>query len=198
LAAGGINIMNFLFSVYLMMWIQTFINSESATVDSVDFFDEGDAKNAYAAIMINTCILCAPIVPAAGVISDKVAPFLSVPTSFLLRGGITLYFYLYVDSPTGTQTIFVCAGMMILTMVENIAVNAMFLRTMPSDVRGSMLGVFAMAGHVAALVFTLVSKNFITNSDNYKAPFKIVIFSDFVLCLFGIILALCGKLRFPT
>jgi hypothetical protein len=104
--------------------------------------------------MLYTCILCAPIVPAAGAISDKVAPFISVPFSFFLRGLVTLIFYTKVNEPFGFFTIFICAGMMILTMVENIAVNAMYLRTMPADVRGTMSGVFMMTGLIAALIFT--------------------------------------------
>jgi nitrate/nitrite transporter NarK len=148
--------------------------------------------------MMSTCVLCAPIVPAAGIISDKVAPYVSVPTSFFLRFGITIYFYNFVDSPTGTLTILVTSCMVILTQVENIAVNAMYLRTMPSDVRGSMLGVFAMFGHISGLFFTQLSQYMITESGNYKAPFKIVIYSDFVVFVIGLILAFCGKLRFPS
>ena len=35
-------------------------------------FEDAEAKDAYAFIMIVVCILCAPIVPTAGVFSDKV------------------------------------------------------------------------------------------------------------------------------
>jgi hypothetical protein len=184
IAFGVTSFMSVLFITCLEEWVIAFGPS-----------NEQSAREVYTSLMKTTAVICLPLVFIFGYMSDKVQPFISLPSLFLLRGIMSAVFCFYdFGIPDGrTPGIYVVvAFMMVFTLGLATAINAMFMRTLPSDIRGTMLG-FLMT--VSQLVLAIFVKT-IQQYDDSKKPFNIVLWADFSMAVVSMILAIIGQLRF--
>jgi len=131
----AVAIMPLLFAIYLLLWITSF-------VDSGYLSSESEAKKIYARIV--TITICAVVVclPLIGWLTDRVPARVLAPISFAIRGSIAFTFVTFVDKPDSVWTIVVSVLMIISCMLENVCINALFMRTLPAEIRGAMTGLF--------------------------------------------------------
>ena len=87
-----------------------------------------------------------------------------------------------------------CVLLIIFTVVEAISVEVLFMKGMPSDIRGTMMGVFAFSGAVGTLVFTLIGGQ-LFDKVNRCAPFVFLAIMDTFLVVLVLILIACGKFK---
>ena len=100
----------------------------------------------------------------------------------------------YVNKPDTATSIIVCTLLICGTAAENVSMEAFFVKRIPSDIRGSMTGVFNFFGQIGILIFTQVGG---TLTDNFgsKAPFYFVGMLDASITVIIIILSLMGYLK---
>ena len=95
------------------------------------------------------------LLPLLGYLGDKVSSTILVPTSFTLRG-VTGYLFIWLSDPNSWFAKSICVLLIIFTVFEGISIEVLLMRGMPSQIRGSMLGVVGFSGKLGAIVFTLV------------------------------------------
>lgn len=84
--------------------------------------------------------------PALGWLSDKMKPNIMVPVSFLIRCIVCASFVFLIEVPDSNWAILLSVFLIISSMIENVCIMALYLREMPSDLRGAMLGTLAFFG----------------------------------------------------
>ncbi len=81
--------------------------------------------------------------------------------------------------------------LIISTVIENVSIEVLFMRTMPGDVRGAMNGIFHLFGQIGLIFFTYVGGVAFDDVGPW-CPFFIVGCCDVVLMLASILLACKG------
>jgi len=131
--------------------------------------------------------------PFLGYISDIAPSHILIPLSFGIRG-LSVVLFMYVERPDS----FACKLIVVLfgigTPMEFISVDVLFMRTLPKDVRGAMLGAFAFFGQIGSLIFTQVGGH-LFDTVGPKSPFAVVAIADILFFTLSTILACCGYLR---
>jgi len=126
-------------SLYLLLWIDSFV--DSGYLKSTD-----DAKNIYSHIIATSVVFLMLTGPLIGSAADKLSLTVMVPLSFLMRATVTISFFLYVDKPDSPWTIAVILVMVTCTVIENVMIQKLFMRTLPDDIRGTMIAVIHLFG----------------------------------------------------
>ena len=126
-------------SLYLLLWIDSFV--DSGYLKSTD-----DAKNIYSHIIATSVVFLMLTGPLIGSAADKLSLTVMVPLSFLMRATVTISFFLYIDKPDSPWTIPVILVMLTCTVIENVMIQKLFMRTLPDDIRGTMIGVIHLFG----------------------------------------------------
>ena len=103
------------------------------------------------ASMIGTIVL----VPVLGWIADKLPSAVIIPIIFTLRA-ICAISFIWLDDPTSWLTSSIACALIIFSAAESISIEVLLMRGMPSEIRGTMMGVFAFFGQIGTLFFTLV------------------------------------------
>ena len=87
-----------------------------------------------------------------------------------------------------------CVLLIIFTVVEAISVEVLLMKGMPGQIRGSMMGVFAFAGMLGTIIFTLVGGQLFDIIDRC-APFVFLAAMDTLLVLLTLVLIAGGKFK---
>mmetsp|Transcript_18423 Transcript_18423/g.13264 ORF Transcript_18423/g.13264 Transcript_18423/m.13264 type:complete len:185 (+) Transcript_18423:270-824(+) len=179
-------LINVLFSVYLLLWITSF-------VDSGILETEAQAAALYSKIAICSLLAGALIVPFAGYLSDKISPIYVIPTAFIFRGMVVLCF-LQLSRPDTLWSYLLCTSMLVGSLFEGVSIEVLLLRKLPSDVRGVMTSLFGLFGMTGGLLFTLIG-SIIYEEYGANSPFVVVGICDIAIAVVVILLACLGKLR---
>ena len=127
-----------LFSSYLILWIQTFV--DKGVLDN-----ENQGKDIYTFIMVASALVSVFIFPIAGFLVDYFPAHITVPGSFIFRCLTTLLFW-SIERPDTTIAYAVCITMVVGTIIENIAVDSIFNKNLPKETRGVMSGIYSFGG----------------------------------------------------
>ena len=88
----------------------------------------------------------------------------------------------------------ICCLLIIFTVLEAISIEVLFFRGMPSQIRGTMMGMFAFFGQLGTLVYTLVGGQMFDRIGR-NSPFIFLAIMDSFLVLLALIMACTGKLK---
>ena len=132
--AGIVRLVLILFSTFMLLWITSF-------VDSGLLPNEKASKDLYSMIVMLSIITTLVVLPVSGCLGDRVPTTIMIPVSFGLRGLCGMAF-LYISDPRTTASIILCVALITLSMVENVCIEATFMKGMPSDIRGIMVGFY--------------------------------------------------------
>ena len=116
-----------------------------------------------------------------------------VPIAFILRG-ISGYAFLWLKNPESIASKVMCVLLVVFTVVEAVSIEVLFFRGMPSQIRGTMMGMFAFFGQVGTLVFVLLGGQMFDKIDR-SAPFVFLALADTLLVLLVITLICLGKFK---
>jgi len=185
----AVAILPILFSIYLLIWINSFYDNGYLKTES-------EVKEIY--IRIVNCAMAFSVValPAIGYAADKLPLKYLVPFSFFLRGAIGTAFLMLVHTPDGIWTILVVLGLITCTTMENVMIQKLFMNGLPDATRGTMIGVFHLFGQLGQIFFTLACVSLIQKHGT-KSPFALVLISDVILFLAGAVLGGLGYLDKP-
>jgi hypothetical protein len=135
------SVMALLFSVYLMLWVSSFINTG-------ELANEDEAQDVFSKITLFSFVGMLLSLPILSALVDRSRPNIIVPLAFLLRGLSILTFLVYIKTPYTFGVNFVCFSIVLFGMLENISVTTLFLKGMPNDIRGTMLGALHFFGQI--------------------------------------------------
>ena len=185
LGAAIIRLLAILFSNFLLLWIMSFVDDGLITNDQ--------SKDLYQFIILTSTIATIVLTPLLGYIGDKVPSTIIVPVAFTLRG-ICGYSFMWMKSPKSFFSVTLCCLLIIFTVIEAISIEVLLMRGMPSQIRGTMMGMFAFCGQLGTLMFTLIGGQLFDRIDR-NAPFVFLAMMDTLLVLLTLTLICLGKLK---
>ena len=82
----------------------------------------------------------------------------------------------------------------IASAIQYISVEVLFLRSLPNEIRGTMIGISNFFGLLGQTIFSVVA-GIIFDKIGPASPFTLVAFCDFTIAIVAIIVACYGNLR---
>ena len=137
-------------------------------------------------------VLTFVLLPMIGHLADKAPSKIVIPSACLLRA-IAAAAFTQLTDPRQALTIASCSFVILASCLENVAVEVLFMRQMPGDVRGAMNGVFHFCGQVGILWFSQIGGR-LFDTVGPAAPFGFLAFCDVVLFVIALGMICCGKL----
>lgn len=153
--------MPLLFAIYLMIWISSFVE-EGLIDDDGHEFDDKHAKNIFSKIVLIVGIVTISLMPVIGWFVDKVEGHITIPLAFGSRAVVMLIFLYFVKEPENWGTYIVCTFMITFSFFERIAVEKMFQQSLPSEIRGTMIGVLHLFGQIGQIIFATIAAILVT------------------------------------
>ena len=175
-----------LYSIYLMLWMTSFI--ESGKIES-----EERVKTLYSEVLTGAMIGTLFALPIIGKIADTAPIGLFLPGAFLLRGAIASQFK-NISEPESTVSIILSMLIIIASAIQYISVEVLFLRSLPNEIRGTMIGLGNFFGLLGQTIFSVVA-GIIFDKVGPASPFTLVAVCDVGIAAIAIIISFYGLLR---
>lgn len=137
-------------------------------------------------------VLTGALLPVIGYYADRVSSKIIVPLAFLTRC-VAAVMFVSINVPNTLLSYLSCSLLILATTVENVAIEVLFLRDMPGQVRGAMNGCLHFFGAIGILFFTKTGGYLFDNVAPW-APFALIGVCDFLLFVLATALALLGFL----
>ena len=176
-----------LYSIYLVLWIDSFVHSGALESDS-------QAKKIYSALLTAAAISAMIVVPIFGKYADKIPPSIIIPLVFFIRSA-TAFQVQKIDDPNGNWFAIVSVSIVLASTIQVITVTTLFIRNLPNDIRGTMVGIWQFFANLGCTIFSLVG-GILFDEISPSAPFDLVAVCDAAICILAIILACFGSLRY--
>lgn len=156
------------------------------------------ASTIHADFILNKTAVALLILPYAGMMADSVEPYIALPIAFAARFMFALLFIFLVNDPAGDWFIFLAISLDASTTFEATIVNALFNRTLPSDIRAGMTSAYTFSGSFFKIFITIAfSKIFDPTVPNNKSVYWGLVICDTILFATSLTLSLTGYLRKP-
>jgi MFS family permease len=175
-----------LFTVYCLMWIVSFV--DSGVVE-----DDQHAQVIYQKITLTALVGVAICLPIVGWVSDKYGPHITIPLSFVIRA-LVLMSFLTIKKPDSYFSYAMCSIIIISSAMQASSIDALFLKSIPKEIRGAMVGTYNMFANVGTLLFTYYGGPAF-DKIGPASPFIMIACGDWLVFLLAIILAIFGVLK---
>ena len=133
------------------------------------------------------------IAPFVGYLADKLHWGLSISFAFALRFATGVLF-LQIKDPRTSLALTLCMLYVVSSVIANISIEAAYLKGIPSEIRGVMLGLFFLFAFTGVVLFTLAA-GYLHDVVGPKTPFNLVLAVDGIYLFILIVMGLCGKLK---
>ena len=147
------------------MWIMSF--HESGILES-----KAESERIYMQVVSFSLICILLIAPLFGLISDKQDPRIVVPFAFLLRGFVSACFA-FIETPAEIHSFIVCILLILVSLIQFISVEVLFMRDMRKSIRGTMSGLAFFFGSIGTTTFALIG-GIMFDKIGPWAPFMLV------------------------
>jgi predicted MFS family arabinose efflux permease len=139
--------------------------------------------------MLGTAI-CLPFV---GHISDKLGAHITVPGSFFARA-VVLTCFMYITDPDSIFAYTLCSLIIITSAMQASSVEVLFLKTVPKEIRGAMVGALNLFANIGTLLFTHYGGPAFDNIGP-ASPFAIIACGDWLVFTLAFALVTFGLLK---
>ena len=174
-----------LFSNFLVLWLTSFADEGLIT--------EARSKELYQRLILTSVAFSILLAPLFGSISDRLPSRIVIPVAFTIRG-ICGYSFLFMDNPESLFSIVFIVVLIVSTLLEGISLEVLFLRGLPNQIRGTMIGVYSFFGHIGILLFLLVGGQMFDKIGK-NSPFVFLAIMDTIVVLVALIMVCMGKLK---
>ena len=175
-----------LFSVYILLWIASF--KQSGVIET-----QAETKSIYQKIILYSLVSLVVTAPLIGWIADKISRRVFIVVSFLFRGLACLSFT-QIDDPRNPLPVIITVMMMQFSMWEYIGIESTYMKALPSDVRGMMVGLFQLMGQIGTVLFTFTG-GYLFDKYSPVAPFVLLGSLDLTFLLAFLCLIMCGRMQ---
>jgi predicted MFS family arabinose efflux permease len=131
--------------------------------------------------------------PLVGHISDKIGAHITVPASFLCRA-VVLSSFMYITDPDSILAYALCSLIIITSAMQASSVEVLFLKTIPKEIRGAMVGTLNLFANVGTLLFTHYGGPAF-DKIGPASPFAIIACGDWVVFTIALALVTLGMLK---
>ena len=128
-----------------------------------------------------------------GFFVDKSDMRILVPTLFASRALCGTGFY-FIEDPSTWYSYILCISTIVVSMLQYVAIEALFLRGIQSHIRGTMQGLSLFFGAIGATSFALFAGKLFDQVGPW-APFMLMSGADFVIFIFTLIWIALGLLK---
>ena len=118
----------------------------------------------------------------------------SIGIAFLLRAIVFIFGFPRLSAPDAVWTYITVSVMLACTGVQSIAVESYFSKLVPSDIAGSMRGLYNFFGQIGVLLMSMLA-GYLFDIWGPASPFLIIGILDFTLASLTILLCLLGKIK---
>ena len=146
ISALVIRLVTVLFSVFMILWLSSFIQSGH-------FANQTQVLQTYRKIIVMSMILTGVLLPIIGHLADSTPSRIIIPLAFLTRC-IAAFLFVTIQVPDTFLSYLSCSILILATTIESISVEVLFMREMPGEVRGAMNGCLHFFGQIGILIFT--------------------------------------------
>jgi MFS family permease len=166
----------------MILWLQSFpeISQEEGLI-------------VYRRIILVSMVLTGAFLPLIGHTADKIPSKYLMPAAFSIRC-LACFLFVRIVDPNTYMSYISCSLLILSTTVENVAMETLFMKDMPGNVRGSLNGCLHFFGCLGLLLFT-ESAGWLFDCVGPYAPFALVGAFDAILCLYASFLGLTGQLN---
>lgn len=178
-------LMNVLFAVYVQLWVMSF--HKAGILES-----KRESDIIYRNIVIGTQVVTLVSIPLFGYFSDKANPRIVIPIAFIVRGSVAACFK-FVEDPSGWYSYLLCVSLVVSSLIQYLAVEAIFLKNMNKEVRGTLNGIAFFFGTLGTTVFVYFG-GVVFDKIAPWAPFMLVAAADAFVIVFQVIFICQGKL----
>jgi len=91
--------------------------------------------------------------PLLGYISDKFGAHITLPASFCVRAAALSSFWVIKD-PNTVLAFAMSSLVIVASAMQSSSIEALFLKTVPKEIRGAMVGTLNLFGNIGLLLFT--------------------------------------------
>ena len=133
------------------------------------------------------------VVPIFGKFADVTPAYIIIPIAFLTRCLFAAQVHA-VEDPKSIYFAVISVSIVLASTVQVIAVTTLFIRNLPNDIRGAMVGVWHFFSNLGGTLFSLIG-GLMYDKYGPSAPFNLVTYCDMSIFLFAIILGCAGYLR---
>ena len=171
-----------IFEIYIMSWLNGFEDSESGPI-----YTDDQKTLLYQYQGIAGCLGSFILLYFVGTITDKISSKITLPLSFLIRGGVFFSAY-FVNNPNGwmfhvvTPLMYVCQYSVVIILMSYL--NKMY----PKDIRGMMTSVQGLISKLGQLIYIQIS--LYLYHRGFNLPFLGVAVLDLITSL-AIIFGVC-------
>jgi len=185
--AFQIRMIQIIMVVCMLLWVTSF-------VDSGYLKSEEEAKSIYQNLLLfavfGTCII-APIMIRA---SDNWHLGWCIGVAFLLRSIVFIFGFPMLKAPNTVWTFVAALGMLSTTGAQSVTVETFFSKLVPSDISGTMRGLYNFFGQLGVLIITLFS-GYLYDIWGPSSPFVVIGVLDGLLSLVTFTLCCLGSLN---
>jgi len=186
-----VRLMAVLFSIYLLLWIQSFAQSGAGTSGSQPVITRMEGKNIYMNIMIISVLISGVVFPVVGILCDHITPKIVIPFAFLFRAAFVGCFMFVAVKPFHTDTYVCCVMMVIGTIIENISTDTIFYQNLQRETRAILTGMYAFCGLVGIFCYSLTA-GYMFDTIGKKSPFMLICILDLSYAFIVLMLIPCG------
>ena len=133
------------------------------------------------------------VLPLLGYISDKIGTHITVPASFISRA-LVLTSFLFIKDPDTIISYFLCSCIIITSAMQSSSIEVLFLRTLPQDIRGVMVGILNVFANLGTLFFTKYGGPAF-DKIGPTSPFIIIACGDWAVFMLATAFVLLGLLK---
>jgi MFS family permease len=162
-------------------------------VDSGKVANDLEAQRIYQKITLIAMMGTAVALPLLGHFSDKVGAHITVPIAFLSRA-LVLTSFLYISDPDSIISYLLCSLIIITSAMQSSSVEVLFLKTVPKEIRGAMVGFLNLFANIGTLLFTHYGGPAF-DKIGPTSPFIIIACGDWIVAVLAISLVTVGLLN---
>ena len=171
----------------MLLWVTSFVESGYLP-------DDEAAKTVYTRLLLTSVGGIAIFFPITMKYIDRWNHGVMIALSFFMRSVLLIFGFPFLKTPDGFWTYFVSFWMLLFTGYQSVALESFSMKIMPSDVVGTLRGIFNFFGQIGVLMITILTGVFF----DLFGPSVIFIFVgvlDIVLSILTVCLMFCGYMK---
>ena len=143
--------------------------------------------------MTSAAISSVAVVLIFGKFVDVLPSHIVLPVAFLIRSFFAAQVPA-VDDPNTLFSVVISVAIILASTVQVIAVSTLFVRNLPNDIRGAMVGLWHLFSNLGGTLFALAG-GIMFDKFGPSSPFLLVSACDLFICFLALTLSLLGHLR---
>lgn len=178
------------FTTFYLLWVATFTAKKGVEEIPEGLISNKDGLLIYNDVITTSMILTLLLMPLVGYLTDRIPSEIQIVLVFGIRMTASAGFYT-LERPDNFVAYVIPVIIGIFTNLENVVINALFLKKLPGDIRAALTGALTSVAELGKVVFSQLCIKTIT-VYGLTAPFGIIACLDGIMIIFTVIMSFGG------